>query len=143
VLAQHAVHGFGVKRKRGGAQLGGEVLLVLEEEAAVGGVVQIPSAGRELVEDVGLEGGEVTAGALEAIDELVFPQAVNGAGRGGKRCDEDEAGGIRGVGVAIGGVDLLNLGIAAVGDVVGDGLAERGLMVRTSEAISSRFRSRS
>jgi hypothetical protein len=83
MLAQHPVHGFGVQRERRGTQLGGKILLVLEVQAAVGGIVQIPGAGRQLVEDVGLEGGEVATGALEAIDELIFAQAVNGARRGG------------------------------------------------------------
>jgi hypothetical protein len=89
--------------------------------------VEIPGAGRQFVEDVGLEGGEVATGALEAIDQLIFAQPVNGARRGGEGGDENEARGIGGVGVAIGQVDLLNLGVATVGDVMRDGFTERGI----------------
>jgi hypothetical protein len=143
MLTQHPVHRFGVQRQRRGTQLGGEVLLVLEVQAAIGGIVQIPGAGRQFVEDVGLEGGEVTTGALEAIDQLVFAQAVNGTRRGGERSDEDQAGGIRGIGVAIGYVDLFNLRAPAWAMSWAMASLSDGLMVRTSEAISSRFRSRS
>jgi len=38
-----------MQRKRGRTKFGGEVLLVFEEEAAVGGIVQIPGAGGEFV----------------------------------------------------------------------------------------------
>ena len=126
-LTQHPIHGFGMQRESSGAQLGGEVLLIFEVQAAVGRVVQIPSAGRQFVEDVGLECGEVTTGALEAIDELIFTQAMYRARRSRKRGDEDQAGRIRRIGVAIGHVDLFHLCRASVGDVVSDGFAERGV----------------
>ena len=125
VLAEHAIHGFGMERKGGRSQLCREVLLILKEEAPVGGIVEIPCAGRELVEDVGLERGEITTGTLKAIDELIFPQSVNGTGSRRKRGNEDEACGVRSVGVSVGRVDLFNLRIATVRNVVSDGLAER------------------
>ncbi len=81
MLAKHAVHGFRVKRERRRAQLGSKVLLVLEEEAAVGGIVEIPGAGGQFIEDVGLEGGEVATRALKAIDKLILPEAVDRSGR--------------------------------------------------------------
>ena len=49
---------------------------------------------------------------------------MNRARRGRERGHQDQAGGIRGIAVAITAVDLFSLGIPAVGDVMGDGFAE-------------------
>ncbi len=125
MLTQHAVHSLSVQRERHGAQLGGQVLLVFEVQAAIGRVVQIPGAGCQLVKHIGLEGGQVAPGALQAIDQLVFTQAMNSTRRGGQRSDEDQAGGIRRIGVAVDQVDLLYLGITRMGDVVGNGFAQQ------------------
>ena len=64
---------------------------------------------------------------LKAIDQLVLTQAMDGAGRGGQRCDQDQPRCLGRIGVAVGGVDLFDFGVAAVGDVVRDGRAQRGV----------------
>ena len=48
-----------VQRKCGGTELGSEVLLVLEKQATVGRVVQIPGAGGEFIQHIGFEGGKI------------------------------------------------------------------------------------
>ena len=50
---------------------------------------------------------------------------MNRAGRSRKRRDQDEAGSVGGVGISICRIYLLHLRIAAVGDIVGNGFAER------------------
>ena len=82
MLAQHPLHGFGMQRQRRRTQLGGEILLIFEVQPTVGGLVQIPGASRQLIQDVGLESGEVATGALKTVNQLIFPQAVNRARRG-------------------------------------------------------------
>ena len=99
-------------------------MLVLEEEAAVRRVVEIPGPRCELIEDVGLKGAQVATGALQAVDKLIFTQAMDGAWRRRERSDENQPRGIRCIGISIGDIDLLDLSIAAVRDVMGDGFTE-------------------
>ena len=76
MISEHTVHRLGVKRIGGSTKFGRKILLILEVETPVGRVVQIPRAGRELIEHIGLKRGEVAAGPLEAIDELIFAESV-------------------------------------------------------------------
>ena len=50
---------------------------------------------------------------------------MNGARSGGQGGDQDQPGRIRGIRVPVRLVDLLNFGVAAMGDVVSDGFAQR------------------
>ena len=43
--------------------------------------MQIPGTSGQLVEHIGFESGQIPAGALKTVHELVFAQAVNGTGR--------------------------------------------------------------
>ena len=49
MVAEHAIHGFGVQGERSRAQLRREVLLVLEEQPTIGRIMEIPRASRELI----------------------------------------------------------------------------------------------
>ena len=124
MLPQHPLHDFVVERLGSGAQLGRQVLLVLEEQPAVRRVVQVPSPRRQLVENVGLERGEVPTWSLKAVHQLVVPYPMDGSRSRGEGCHQNQPGGIRGVTVAVRLVDQFHLGVAVMSDVVGDGFAE-------------------
>lgn len=101
MLLEHAVHHFTVQGPSGGAQAGGQVLLVFEKIPAVGGTVQIPGSAGQPIRHVGLEGGQIPARPLEAVHDLVFSQALDGAGRGRQGGGQDEPCGVGCVAIAM------------------------------------------